>query len=440
MSARPRRTPWVGGLGWAAVACLHFGACRALTVCQVACGGVASVSAAGIGGADGASDQGASGLGGEPPRGGQAGVGQTFGGDGNLGGAGPPEAGAGPSDAPPVCVAPAAECDGTLQTQCESDLDWNARHCGGCGKRCDGACLLGNCGVEEPILETAWATEIVGGDPYHYVLTSERQLLRVARATADVSVLASGLGDDFLDAPNGLAQAAGSLFVWTRSDYSRVQRVPLAGGAAIREPFVVESFGASDAGTYYVEESELWFRPTDASVAEHLAYDEPRVICSSPSLVLIQVSAPEPVLLGATDGQLRAWGPAPSAIEQARCGEASAVLLAGQLRNRQVIRVQEDTVPEIVPLEASRGLIAGGFLSLFETDYGVGFDLTFEVRGAVHVRHHEFGEEAPRWSLGLPPNSELVYRDVDYVWYNSANNGQWASQFKRAHFINKAPY
>jgi hypothetical protein len=371
-----------------------------------------------------------------PSLGGEAGAKQMFAGGGGT----PSEAGAGPRDQPNVCALPTADCDGTPETECESDVDWNARHCGGCGNRCDGACRSGECGLEEPILESARATDILGGDPYYYVLTSQRQLLRVARATAEVNVLASELGDELLEPPDALARAGSSLFIWTRSDDSPVQRVPLAGGPALSEPFIVESFGASDAGVYFVAENALWFRASDEAAPQELTYVEPRIICSSPSLVLIQANTPEPVLLGAIEGQLGLWGPAPPALEQARCDSTSAVLLAGGPRARRVFRVSEYGVDDGTPLEPSLGVVEGGLLNLYETYYGGGFDLTFKVQGNVHVRHYDFRNEASKWAMGLPLNSELVYRDADYVWYNSSNNGQWVSQFKRAHYISKSAY
>lgn len=45
------------------------------------------------------------------------------------------------------CRAPMQECDGNLETICETDTATSNLHCGGCGTRCGGTCMGGTCAV-----------------------------------------------------------------------------------------------------------------------------------------------------------------------------------------------------------------------------------------------------------------------------------------------------
>jgi hypothetical protein len=323
-----------------------------------------------------------------------------------------------------ACLAPRAECDGAAETACETNVDWASRHCGGCDRRCDGVCSGGVCGAEQALLEESSAVAFVAGDPYNYVLTSHSELVRIARGTAVVTSLATGLGDG--SAPDALALGDGVMYVWTRGSGQAVERIPMDGAPRNREDFLVDSFGASKTGAYWVVDEALWFRPLPTTTPKLLASSARRVVCSSPSLVVIEAGAP-PELYEARGEVLVGWGPSPPGLEEPICGEGRLVFLKRAASGLEVHYVSEagrsatavSDVAEPVgpPVVWTEGLVS----------------LTLKESGNIYVRSLNFRTEDSRSRAGLPPTSVLVHRDTEYVWYNSFNNAYLTPRFKRAY-------
>lgn len=347
---------------------------------------------------------------------------------GQAGAASESEAGA------PACDYPRGECDGTLQTVCESDLDWNARNCGACGRACDGACSQGRCSLEEPVFDGGEAVAVLADGRDYYFLTFGSQLIHVDAWGGYPEILT-----DKLDAPDpldSLARTEDSIYVWG-GIFPSPQRVSLTTGEVVQEALETRSFGASRAGAYYVQGSDLWFRPTIASEAKRLATQVESILCSSASFVLVETEWPDSSLFFVRGAELTRIGSAPDYIQRALCSTNAALLL----NDEQAIRVSEDGVEPAVPI-TQRHFLADRSLPAFD---GWSFSLSYENRGHANVRTFELGPidggggaggggaaDDDASIVGLPNEARLVHRDTAYVWYNAPDPPRLTPQLKRA--------
>lgn len=401
-------------------------ACRLLTICDESCSAAsgaggerddpdASAGSVSSGGSASAPEGGASGAGGE--------VGEAAGAGARLGsGAG------GQADTPsendagaPSCTYPRGECDGTLQTVCESDLDWNARNCGGCNRACDGACSQSSCSLEAPVFEGGEVTAVLADERHYYFLTFRGQLIRVDVVWGEAEVLASNL--DAMDSPDSLARTEDSIYVW--AEFSPlVQRVALESGEVVLEEFDATSFGASRAGIYYDNEQGLWFEPAVVGDAIHLTTQGVNILCSSASLVLFETEWPDSSLYFARGAELTRVGTAPDYIERAVCATDAALLLNPE----QAIRVSAAGVDAPMAIPESRYL-AEQSLPAFD---GTSFSLAYRTRGHAHIRTFQLAASVEDSIVGLPNDARLVHRDTNYLWYNAPDPPRLSPQLKRA--------
>ncbi|HEX2874930.1 MAG TPA: hypothetical protein VHP33_26950 [Polyangiaceae bacterium] len=415
--------------GWLLLSVASWSACRQVTVCDGAndcstpppanadAGMAGQPAPTSSGGADaGAAEQPveAGGVAGQPER---------------------PDAGSsagGQSLEGPSCRPGTAECDDSSLTVCETPTTFSFRHCGGCGKRCEGSCISGNCKEGEVLF---------AHNVENFVADSARAFVTIW--DSDVSIYRVDLSSGALEVIAQNIDYWGKLVLGTDYLYvsydDHVVRMGFDGSGIVTEPFESTSFGATKDGVYYttyIEGAEpepgqyaLWFRPTGASTAELLrqgaGYD---IVGSSRASVLVyEESADVTELLLVRGREFDSLGPAPKNVESMQpLLDGAAYLVANEQARSgyEILWLLRNASPQHFVVDAKldqRQLVAApDGVALLLQDRSNTFVRLYTVGGPLDV------------PFGISNESDLAYVDRYYLWYSWTNTITFDTTFRRA--------
>lgn len=388
------------------------GACRSTTLCkQASCDESAEPGSGNAGNAT------SPGMAGEPAEGGA-------GDQGPGAGAGGQDAGAGGAGAPAGLICPdgRADCDGSALTGCETSPEWNNRHCGVCGKRCEGGCSGGSC---LPALRIAdiQPTGMVSTATFAFVLTGGDQFMKIDLEDGAIHELSRVGGF------TKLSLGSDRVYVWDpdhEGGDSGLYSMALAGSELESEPVQgADSFGASDEGAYYVQVEEdpetvddvqkLWFRPRADAAWELLneGITTTELIASSyAGVIMRQYDAEGKAHLYLLDGRaIVDYGLQPDFFVEAAATESSVAVLTTDLQQSR---------------------LSWRFADGTSTSYAVGFHPGSQFR-TLHVSLYdvamsfvEDGQDYVQWfdddglvrgRIGVPRGSDLVFIDSTHIWH-----------------------
>lgn len=332
---------------------------------------------------------------------------------------------AGESDPGLACGVNLADCDGSRLTPCETNITWAARHCGGCGRSCDGLCLGGKCEAAVEVMK-GLADTMVASSSTGFVLINELQkhsVLKVDIETAEAHVYLD-------DVPSNLELSISSDRVYFFDYYADEQLTSarLDGTDFVREQVSSPTdVGATVKGAYHVSESydedtfeysySLLFRASGESTWKKL-YEGPscRILSSSAyGLVVARYEDDDeemPPFLDLYRGEsVIALGLAPANLEEVAITEAAVVVLTYDDERYDLWWLDDHgldrTSYEVAaPSNNSYQLIVDGtYVVMYFNEGGKGFVQLFTNAGP------EIGRS------GLANYSTIVHVDRYYLWH-----------------------
>jgi hypothetical protein len=388
-------------------------ACRGLTLCKGESCENANVNDGGAGARSDAGESGDAGAsGGSSDAGGRAGQGEAG------------EAG----EAAVSCEGGRAECDGSPLTRCETQPSFAVRHCGGCDRACDGACVLGTC---KP------ATRLFTGSEARYF---------VATQTEGYAIFPSRTGDDsalvMFDLETGAAEVAmegiaDPATLTLGADALYLQE----GGEVLRVDFDGELLGKEDVGelstvvatldgVYLLQHDDgeadgvaptwsLWYRENRTLEFEQLwqSERETRIESWSPyGLVLVEdepwIDTDEQKFTLVNERSIRSLGTPPAEWQAVIPRDGVAAVLALGEDGAELWWLREDeALPRVLGLpSASNKLLVGA----------TGIWLHLNESNAQYLREFdEDGGDGPK--IGLPHTVFPVFMSATHVWYSDAD-------------------
>jgi hypothetical protein len=387
-------------------------ACRGLTLCKgESCenAGASAHSDAGEAGDAGASGNPHTGEGGSSDAGGRAGQGEA-------------------GEAAVSCEGGLAECDGSPLTRCETQPSFEVRHCGGCDRACDGACVLGTC---KP------ATRVfTGAEAQYFVATQEAGYAIFPSLTGDDSALvmfdletgAAEVAMEGITDPATLTRGADALYV---QEESGVLRVAFDGKLLAKEDFgELQGFVATLDGVYLLQHDDgeadgvaptwsLWYRENRTLEFEQLwqSERETRIESWSPyGLVLVEdepwIDTDEQKFTLVNERSIRSLGTPPAEWQAVIPRDGVAAVLALGEDGAELWWLREDeALPRVLGLpSASNKLLVGA----------TGIWLHLNESNAQYLREFdEDGGDGPK--IGLPHTVFPVFMSATHVWYSDAD-------------------
>ncbi len=413
---------------WLSLLILGADGCRTTTICtldECRVTAPAGGSQSGEGGESFQTPAPVGGNGARPPLGGAG-----LSGEGSAGGAD----GAGGAPEPSLsCGVNLADCDGSRLTPCETNVTWTWRHCGGCGKVCDGLCLGGSCNAGVNLLK-GWATSMVASSTTGFAVVDEpleRSLLQIDVASAEAHVIRAEIPDSL-----ELSISSDRVYFFDSRAVNPLTSVDLDGSALKTEE--VDSpidFGATAQGAYYVSEirdengarksTTLFFRAS-AGTSWKALYVGPscRILRSSANgLVVARYEQGDeyeekPPLLDLYVGEdTTALGLAPANLEEVAVTRNAVVVLSYDEVSYRLwwsdLQGSPLTSYEIAaPGNSGRELIVDeDQVVMFFVQDGKGFIQAFTSNGALLGR------------AGLDGYASVVHEDRNYLWYSLWDDG-----------------
>lgn len=344
----------------------------------------------------------------------------------------PPGAGSsagGESPQGPSCRPGTAECDDSSLTVCETPTTFSFRHCGGCGKRCEGSCISGNCKPGVGLLDRA-AEAFVADSARAFALVSNN-VYSVDLESGDFQLIAPEL-------ESWATLVLGPDYLYVSYD-DHVLRMGFDGSGLASEPYESTSFGVTKDGVYYTtylegsesepSQYELWFRPAGSSIAELLRKSTSLAIAGSTraSIVVREEGADVTEVLLVRGRDVSELGPQPS-----------HVLDLEPMPDAVVFLVENDQVPsghEVVWLDSF------GTSRRFAVEPDVedsdlvpapdGVALLLKDRSNTFVRLYHVGGpvDVP---FGISNWSTLLYVDERYIWYSALDTISALTSVRRA--------
>jgi hypothetical protein len=166
-----------------------------------------------------------------------------------------------------TCAAGFGDCDGDQQNGCETELESNARHCGACGRDCQGgACSSGKC-QPVPVITASGVTGLAIDDTHVYWTTGgsapDKTIQRVARAGGKADLLRE------LNATHGpaLLRVRGGHLYWAEG--TEIVTQPVGGGARRTLTTAAEKVSALvvlEPYVYFVIPENVGYMSADAAI------------------------------------------------------------------------------------------------------------------------------------------------------------------------------
>jgi hypothetical protein len=395
-------------------------ACRGLTLCKGESCKNAKVDDAGAGAPSDAGESGDAGASGNPPSG-------AGGSSGEGGRAGLGEAGVG-EVATVSCDSGHAECDGSPLTRCETQPSFTVRHCGGCDRACDGACVLGACKPATRVFtgsgaEYFVATQTVGYAIFSSLTADDSALVMFDLATGAAEVAMEGLAYHAM-----LTRGVDALYL---HDGPEVLRIGFDGKLLAKEDVgLVNAFVATLDGTYLIQHDDgegdevvptwsLWYRANRTVEFEQLWQSERETRIESWShygLVLLEDDpwddTDEQKFMLVNEKSIRSLGTPPAAWQAVLPRDGVAAVLALGDDGAELWWLRDDEAPR----RALRVPSASKALLMSET----GIWLHLGENSAQYLQEFdEDGSVGPR--LGLPYSVYPVFVSPTHVWYSDAD-------------------
>jgi hypothetical protein len=395
-------------------------ACRGLTLCKGEACENATINDGGAGAGSDAGETGDAGASGNP----------HTGEGGSSGAGGRAEQGeAGEAQVTTMsCEGGRAECDGSPLTHCETQPSFEVRHCGGCERACNGACVLGRCKPATRVFTGLEARYFVATHTDGYALFPSRTGDDSALVMFDMDTGAAEVAMEGVADTTTLTLGADALYL---EDYGEVHRVAFDGKLLAKEDVgEFTSFVATLDGIYLLKHDDgeadgvaptwsLWYRENRELEFEQLWQSERETWLeswSSYGLVLLEddtsVDTDEQKFTLVNERYIRSLGTPPAGWHAVIPHDGvAAVLAVGEdgeelwwLREG-VARRRELRVPSVMStlLLGTTGI----WLHLNEknTHYLVEFD--------------EDGSAGPK--IGLPYNVNPIFMSTTHVWYSDAD-------------------
>jgi hypothetical protein len=298
-----------------------------------------------------------------------------------------------------------------------------ARHCGGCGKACEGVCLGGKCEAAVQIIQ-GWPVSMVASSSTGFVLLNELQkhsVVKVEGATATVYL------DDVSDELK-LSISSDRVYFFDYSADERLTSARLDGSDFVKEQVTSAiAVGATIKGAYYVSENydettsdysaALMFRASGGSSWKKL-FEGPscRILSSSAYGLVVahydQDDDEAPPSLDLYVGEtVTPLGPAPAHFEEAAVTESEVALLTRDDNGYRLYWLPADgserTSYEVTAPDNSGAqlIVDGNYVVMFFDEDGKRFIQRFTSSGA------EFGRS------GVAGYSGIVYVDRYYLWH-----------------------
>ncbi len=313
-----------------------------------------------------------------------------------------------------TCLLPLADCDNSTLTGCETDVRWNASHCGACGQPCKGICAGAVCHPGELLLEIGALDAIVSTETHAYTIISdlngEASLLSIERT--------SGSREVMLQLPTAdvtLHRGMDRLYLCD-GETGNVSSIGFAGTSLAPEAFSADEMGTSRDGVYYALSDELWFR-SNAAGAEPVLVEELSgsfwdILGDGNSLVVEAASeqgavfylmrGAEPVLLGPRPEPYIAFQP---------MGDGLVVVTH---------RTDDPWMKELFWLSPGQPALRYRPEDEIETVNAIGRldgNALLELRRGPTEFVLLLGRDLETSRLGIPPDSSFVHIDTTHVWY-----------------------
>ncbi len=330
-----------------------------------------------------------------------------------------------------ACEGDSAECDGSRLTVCETRVDWNVRHCGGCGSWCDGLCSAGSC-QETTLLQRVRPVQMVAvgaQGAFAHVLDPNSQdpdgdyaLLKLDPSTAAAELVLSVLTDSAM-----LAASSDRVYVL---DHQTLRSARLDGSNLLTEAVSSpESIGATSRGVYYLTQAELvadqyqlFYRAVGATTWQLLETYGSRstILSSAPSGMVVATYADEDAehcnaALSIWDGAevVEVEGTHPLCREAKVVSDGSLVLLEydDSTASSALSWRAPDGAVRRYAIPTPPDLSANNLITLADNVV-----LRFQDKGWAHVQ--EFSRQGPiAGRRGILAESNLVWVDRNYIWY-----------------------